>query len=232
MYCRKTKGSTSYSKLSPSKYDPPDCIQWFQHCFRFKRMSGRQPCLGMSYRCHFVFSCIFATSWNRFSAGCSSAWGRGAESGKASEEPRGCCARRRILWHSEPRDMAHCRGAEAMYRKTICEAVSDTLLLECAEECFYRQFDSWPGLWEETRYAPDPPRQRKRSALSWRLTELASHSSAEVTTTYTIVTTFVLSRGCSHKSMIHLLRPSFQLSGRTWCKHVVQFNTSISQYNG
>jgi hypothetical protein len=27
IYCRKMKASTSYSKLSPSKYDPPDCMQ-------------------------------------------------------------------------------------------------------------------------------------------------------------------------------------------------------------
>jgi hypothetical protein len=36
IYCRKTKASTSYSKLSPSKYDPSDCMQRFQQC-----MSGR-----------------------------------------------------------------------------------------------------------------------------------------------------------------------------------------------
>jgi hypothetical protein len=35
IYCRKTKASTSYSKLSPSKYDPPDCMQRFQRSFHF-----------------------------------------------------------------------------------------------------------------------------------------------------------------------------------------------------
>jgi hypothetical protein len=27
IYCRKTKASTSFSKLSPSKYDPSDCMR-------------------------------------------------------------------------------------------------------------------------------------------------------------------------------------------------------------
>jgi hypothetical protein len=61
--------------------------------------------------------------------------------------------------------MAHCRGVEARYRKTICEAVSDELHLEGVAERLYRQSDSWSGVGEETRGAPDPPRQRKRSAI-------------------------------------------------------------------
>jgi hypothetical protein len=32
---------------------------------------------------------------------------------KAGGEPRGCCAWPRIPWHSGPRGMVHCRGAEA-----------------------------------------------------------------------------------------------------------------------
>jgi hypothetical protein len=35
IYCRKMKAFTSYSKLSPSKYDPPDCMQQFQQSFHF-----------------------------------------------------------------------------------------------------------------------------------------------------------------------------------------------------
>jgi hypothetical protein len=35
IYCRKTKASTSCSKLSPSKYDPPDCMQQFQRSFHY-----------------------------------------------------------------------------------------------------------------------------------------------------------------------------------------------------
>jgi hypothetical protein len=62
--------------------------------------------------------------------------------------------------------MAHCRGAEARYRMTICEAVSDELHLEGVAGRLCRQSDSWCGVGEETRDAPDPPRQRKRSALS------------------------------------------------------------------
>jgi hypothetical protein len=61
--------------------------------------------------------------------------------------------------------MAQCRGAEARYRKTICEAVSDELHLEGVAERLCRQSDSWSGVGEETRDTPDPPRQRKRSAL-------------------------------------------------------------------
>jgi hypothetical protein len=47
---------------------------------------------------------------------------------KAGGEPRGCCAWPRIPWHSGPRGMALCRGAEARYRKTTCEAVSDEFI--------------------------------------------------------------------------------------------------------
>jgi hypothetical protein len=65
-----------------------------------------------------------------------------------------------------PRGMAHCRVAEARYWKTIYEAVSDELYLEGVAEQLCRQSDSWSGVGEETRDAPDPPRQRKRSALS------------------------------------------------------------------
>jgi hypothetical protein len=57
--------------------------------------------------------------------------------------------------------MAHCRGAEARYRKTICEAVSDEVHLEGVGERLCRQSDSWPGVGEETRDTPDPPRQSK-----------------------------------------------------------------------
>jgi hypothetical protein len=62
--------------------------------------------------------------------------------------------------------MAYCHGAEVRYQKTICEAVSDELHLEGIAERLYRQSDSWSGFGEETRDAPDPPRQRKRLALS------------------------------------------------------------------
>jgi hypothetical protein len=71
---------------------------------------------------------------------CSSAWGTGKSRrgpnlmSKAGRERRGCCAWRRIPWHSGPRGMAHCRGAEARYRKTICEAVFDELHLEGVAE--------------------------------------------------------------------------------------------------
>jgi hypothetical protein len=68
--------------------------------------------------------------------------------------------------------MAHCRGAEARYQKNIYEAVSG----ELNREGLCRQSDSWSGVGEETRDAPDPPRQRKRSALSCHLTGLASLS--------------------------------------------------------
>jgi hypothetical protein len=61
--------------------------------------------------------------------------------------------------------MAHCRSAEARYRKTIYEAVSDELHLEGVEKRLCRQSDSWSGAEEETRDTLDPPRQRKRSAI-------------------------------------------------------------------
>jgi hypothetical protein len=137
-------------------------------------------------------------------SGCSSAWGRGRSFRgpnlviKAGGEPRGCYAWPRIPWHSVPRGMVYCRGAEARYRKTTCEAISDELHLEGIAERLCRLSDSWFGVGEETSDAPDPPRQRKRSALSWHLTGLALLSSAEVATVSSIVTTFVLSQGHSH----------------------------------
>jgi hypothetical protein len=78
--------------------------------------------------------------------------------------------------------MAQCRGAEGRYRKIISETVSDKLHLEGVAERLCRQSDTWSGVGEETRDAPDHPRQRKRAVFSWHLTGLASLSSADVTT--------------------------------------------------
>jgi hypothetical protein len=148
----------------------------------------------MACNCRVVFSCISATSWIVSPSGCSSAWERRRSRrgqnlvSKTGGEPRGCCAWPRIPWHSGPRGMAHCHGAESRYQKTICEAVSKELHLESVVEQLCRQSDSWSGVGEETRDASDPPRQRKWSALSWHLTGLASLSSAEVTTASSIVT--------------------------------------------
>jgi hypothetical protein len=113
-------------------------------------------------------------------SGCSSAWGGGRSRrgpnpvSKVGWEPRECCACPRIPWHSGPRGMAHCHGAEARYRKTICEAVSDDLNLKGVAEQLCRQSDLWSGNGEETRDAPDPPRQRKWTTLSWHLIGLVS----------------------------------------------------------
>jgi hypothetical protein len=41
--------------------------------------------------------------------------------------------------------MAHCRGAEARYRKPICEAVSDELLLEGVAERLCRLIHGLAG---------------------------------------------------------------------------------------
>jgi hypothetical protein len=51
--------------------------------------------------------------------------------------------------------------AEARYRKTICEAISEKLHLKGVAEQLCRQSDSWSGIGEETRDAPDPLCQRK-----------------------------------------------------------------------
>jgi hypothetical protein len=59
------------------------------------------------------------------------------------------------------RGAARCRGAEARYWKTICEAGSNELHLKGVAERLCRQSDSWSGIGEETYDAPDPPRQRK-----------------------------------------------------------------------
>jgi hypothetical protein len=131
---------------------------------------------------------------------------------KVGGEPWGCCAWPIIPWYSGPRDMVHCHGAEARYWKTICEAVSDELHLESIAERLCRQSDSWSGIGEETRDAPDPRRQRKRSALSWHLTGLASLSLAEVTMALFLQKLVV--------AFHTFLWPSYQVSGRTWWKHI------------
>jgi hypothetical protein len=65
--------------------------------------------------------------------------------------------------------MTHCRGAEARYRKTICEAVSDEMHLEGVAERLCRQSDSWSGVGEETRDAPDPHcLEMSKSHFDWR----------------------------------------------------------------
>jgi hypothetical protein len=103
--CRETKASTSYSKISPSKYDPPDCMQRFQRSFHFS-MHVWQACLGMACNCRIVFSCISATSWSRSPWGCSSDWGRERSRrapnlvSKAGGEPRGCCAVSDLVWEA------------------------------------------------------------------------------------------------------------------------------------
>jgi hypothetical protein len=193
IYCRKMKASTSYLKLSPSKYGPPDCMQRFQRSFHFS-MHVWLACLGMACNYHVVFSCISASLEIVSPSGCSSAWGRGRSCrgpnlvSKVGGEPWGSCAWPRIPWHSGLRGIVHCHSAEARYRKTICEAFSDELHLEGVAERLCRQSDSWSGIGEETRDAPDPPHQRKRSAFSWHLTGLASLSSAEVTMASSTVT--------------------------------------------
>jgi hypothetical protein len=154
-------------------------MQRFQRSFHFQCMSGRLvlewPVTAVSYlvvspRCLEIVS----PSW------CSCAWGRGKRlrgPNLVSKTGWGCCAWPRIPWHSGLPGMAHCRGAEARYRKTICEAVSNELHLEGVAEQLCRQSDSWSGIGEETRDAPNPPCQRKWSVLSWHLTGLASLSS-------------------------------------------------------
>jgi hypothetical protein len=139
---------------------------------------------------------------------------------KAGGEPRGCCAWPRIPWHSGPHGMAHWRGAEARYLKTICEAVSDEMHLERIAQQLFRQSDSWSGVGEKTRDAPDPPHQRKWSALSWHLTGLASLLSVKVMTASSAVKTFVLSQCRSHKPMNH---PVIMLG-----KKVVSFSVCCS----
>ena len=50
--------------------------------------------------------------------------------------------------------------------ETICEAVSDKLHIEGVAEAFYRHSDSGCGLGEIIHDLPDPPCQRKQSAVS------------------------------------------------------------------
>jgi len=53
------------------------------------------------------------------------------------------------------------RGAEARYKKTICEVVSIEIHLEGVLEPFCRQSGPCSGLGEEIRGAPDLTCQRK-----------------------------------------------------------------------
>jgi hypothetical protein len=122
--------------------------------------------------------------------------------------------------------MVHCRGTEARYRKTICEAVSDELHLEGVAERSCRQSDSWSGVREETRDTPDPPRQRKRSSSSMDVRPFLNrecHSNV-------LDQLNVSPNACcsiSYDSVAVL--PSFwQNLMQTRCS----LNTSISQYDG
>jgi hypothetical protein len=190
IYCIKIKASTRYLlqgmtlQIVCSDSSDPSTF----HC-----MSGRLvwewPATAMSYLVVSLQHLEIVSP-----SGCSPAWGRGRSHrgpnlmSKVGGEPRGCCAWPRIPWHSGPRGMAHCHGMEARYWTTVCEAVSDELHLEGVPERLCKPSHSWSGIGEETRDAPDTLHQIKWSALSWRLTGLASLSSAEVTTASSIVT--------------------------------------------
>jgi hypothetical protein len=128
----------------------------------------------------------------------------------------------------------HCRGAEARYRKTICEAVSDELHLEGVVERLCRQSDSWSGVGEETRDAPAPPRQRKRSAGLlvcgsssmdvWPFLNREYHTNVLVR-----LNAVSPNASCTISYVSVAILPSFlQNLMQTRCS----FNTSISQYDG
>jgi hypothetical protein len=111
---------------------------------------------------------------------------------------------------SGPRGMAHCHGAESRDRKTICEAVSDELNLEGVAERLCRQSDSWSGVGEETRDAPDPLRQRKRSSSSMDVQPFLNrkyYSNVLANSTLFLRMLVVAFRT--------FLWPSYQVSGRT-----------------
>jgi hypothetical protein len=166
-------------------------------------------------------------------SGCSIALGRGISHrgpnlvNKAGGEPRGCCAWPRITRHSGPRGMGHCRSAEARYRKTICEAVSEKLYLEGVAERLCRQSDSWSGVGEETRDAPDPPCQTKRSSSSMDVrTFLNREYHSNVLDRLNDISPNAC---CSILYVSVAVLPSFwQNFMQTRCS----FNISISQYGG
>jgi hypothetical protein len=146
---------------------------------------------------------------------------------KAGGEPRECCAWPRIPWHSGLCDIAHCRGAEARYWKTICEAISVELHLEGVAEWLCRQSDSWSGTGEELRDALDSPRQRKRSSSSM---DVRPFLNQEYHSNILDRLNAVSPNACCSISCVSVaILPSFwQNLMQTRCS----FNTSISQYDG
>jgi hypothetical protein len=133
-----------------------------------------------------------------------------------------CLAKNSLTLGAE--GMVHCRGAEARYRKTIREAVSDELYLEGIAERLCRQSDSWSGIGEETHDAPDPLHQRKRSSTDVR-PFLNRKYRSNVLDRLNAVS---LNACCSILYISVVVSPSFwQNLMQTRCF----FNTSISQYD-
>jgi hypothetical protein len=121
--------------------------------------------------------------------------------------------------------MANCRGAEARYQKTICEAISNKLHLKGIAEQLCRKSDSWSGTGEETHDAPDPACQRKQLSMDVRpFLNWEYHSN--VLDQLNAVPPDAC-RSISYVSVAVL--PSFwQNLMQTHCS----LNTSISQYEG
>jgi hypothetical protein len=223
IYCMKTKASTSYSKLSPSKYDPPNCMQRFQRSFHFS-MHVWWASLGMARNCRVVFSCISATSWNRFPFRVLFSLGKRKklQGSKVGGEPQGCCAWPRIPRHSGPRSMAHCHGAASRYWKTICEVISDELHLEGIAERLCRQ----SGIGEETCDAPDLPRGLYVDHCRW----MCSHFSiGEYHSNVLDWLSAVSPNACNILYVSVAVLPSFWQNVMQTC---CSFITSISQCNG
>jgi hypothetical protein len=122
--------------------------------------------------------------------------------------------------------MAHCRRAEARYQKTICEVISDELHLKDVAEQLCRQSDSWSGIGEETRDAPDPPHQRKQSSSSMDVQPFLNreyHSNV-----FDRLNAVSLNACCNISYVSVAILPSFRQKLMQTC---CSFNTSISQYD-
>jgi hypothetical protein len=125
--------------------------------------------------------------------------------------------------------MAHCHGTEARYRKTICEAISDELHLKDVAEQLCTQSDSWSGIEEETRDAPDPQRQRKQSSSSSSM-DVRSFLNLEYHSNVLDRLNAVSPNACCSISYVSVaILPSFW---QNLMQTRYSFNTSISQYEG
>jgi hypothetical protein len=156
------------------------------------------------------------------SSGCSSAWGRGRSHrgpnlvSKAGGEPHGCCAWPRIPWHSGLHDIVMVQKpgtGRPFVRPFLTNCISKAL-----------QNRVWFMVWHWGRNSwctrPSAPKKAISTVLTFDRTCLAFSMSQMSWTDSTLFLWMLV-------VAFHMfLWPSYQVSGRTWCKQ----NTLLLQH--